>query len=169
MTSLFEQIVIEELDKLANLEEQAISRNDAETRVTTYSRQITIHLIKIVMFGPKCRDYNHWISEVDNWLTAIDKIRLKPKSYRMRFKDVQQWARLEYLDEHTYLNDVVGVIDNNEEYIPIGQDITRNNFITFSNMYDKILASCCNGKYSKEFLKATIKTEWFDRFKDTYK
>lgn len=52
-----------------------------------YSDQVTTHIFKCIVYTSAHQDYNHWISEISNWLSTINALNpkrgftIKPKDY----------------------------------------------------------------------------------------
>ena len=151
------------------LNEQAISRSDAESGVSHIASVIIEHLLKVLIFGPKCSAYNHWIKELDGWFKRIAEIKLKPKSYHPSLKDIRKWAREEPLEDlRSYLNDIRAVIFEEKDFLPVAQELLENNFDAFCVLYDTILSTCCNKPtYEIKKLYATLKS-WFDKYSYVY-
>lgn len=57
--------------------EMAFARKDAINKIRNLQSQIAKHIVKIVYYDAPEETKLHWKSEVDNWLSIIDQIKLK--------------------------------------------------------------------------------------------
>lgn len=151
------------------LDEQAISRSDAESGISHLADTLIEHLLKVLVFGPNCSAYNHWMSELNKWFKKISEIKLKPKSYHPTLKDVRKWAREEPLEDYrSYINTIEIIICEENIFIPIAEELLKDNFDSFCHLYDSILSTCCNKPtYTINILNDIIKN-WFNIFKEVY-
>lgn len=80
------------LDKIADtkLFEMARSRKDAKTITTGLSAPIIQHLIKLFVFNSP-ENKQHWIKEIDSWITQIDDIYLKPSNKKPDWQTLYDW------------------------------------------------------------------------------
>jgi hypothetical protein len=78
--------------------ELAYERKNAINRLDNLSCQISIHMLKLIVFNDSA-DFYHWLTELNGWLNQVDDISLKPNNKKLRKQDY-----LKYLKEH-YLED----------------------------------------------------------------
>lgn len=71
--------------------EMAFRRKKAEQIVTGLERQINYHLLKLLGFEAAPETRAHWKSELDEWLSQVAVIRLKPDSKPLPAKLVYEW------------------------------------------------------------------------------
>lgn len=64
-----------------SLFEMAMARRDAISKINSLENMISTHIIKSFIFNSHSQ--THWYSELDGWISAIEKIELKPSSKRV--------------------------------------------------------------------------------------
>lgn len=133
--------------------EEAMKRDEAETLISALSPQVCEHLMKCLMFGKNCQDYEHWAREIHGWLNSIQMIKLKQLSGKPSLKDLCNWACDEWLDENAYNNELINVMYDNEVYNPIGYTELKNNYKEFITFYKKILKEVSQKTYNAMVLK----------------
>jgi hypothetical protein len=77
------------MDRLCDtsLMEMAFQRKQARTHATGLSNQLSLHMIKILMFG-KAVQLAHWIKECDVWLHDIQDMTLKNTKKPLGYADL---------------------------------------------------------------------------------
>lgn len=131
------------------LMEQAMNLTDAESRITSMSYEIEVHLLKLLLCGKSHRSYNHWLSEIDAWLKTYNKVILKSTNKRPTKEQVNKWARTEWLNENTYKNDVISIKDQYK----VNNDLSYSDF---NKIYKNILDLSVSNDYSKEKLQQIL-------------
>ncbi len=129
--------------------EQAMNLADAESRITAISYELEVHLLKMLMCGKTNRNYNHWLSEVDGWLKAYNKIILKTTKKKPTSSQVNKWAREEWLTDQVYKNDVKSIKDEYKNT----KDIA---YQEFNKIYKKVLNLSVSDNYSKQNLQQLL-------------
>jgi hypothetical protein len=80
------------LEKLSDtlLFEMAFSRKSARDQVSALSPEIFEHLVKLFVFqAPEYK--KHWITEINAWLTQINRIYLKPSKKKPSWQTLYRW------------------------------------------------------------------------------
>lgn len=67
---------IDEILAREPLQEMFCSRKKAEAIITALEKPINDHLLKVMAI--ETNDYEHWATELLEWLDAVAEIRLKP-------------------------------------------------------------------------------------------
>lgn len=63
----------------------AHSRKDVLARLSNLSDELSEHIIKCMVYGDQYNSYNHWITEISNFLTEAS--RLESKSGKLSYND----------------------------------------------------------------------------------
>lgn len=71
--------------------EMSFRRKKAEQVVTGLERQINLHLLKLLAFDAAPETRAHWKTELDEWLTQIAVIRLKPDNRPIPARAAFEW------------------------------------------------------------------------------
>lgn len=113
------------------LTEQAKSRYDAEQKVVSLGKQINIHVLKCLIYGPDCQAFNHWVNEIENWLSDIKFIRLKPKNTVVSVNDRIKWGteiicNFDKFDKDSFNTLVNYVVKNSNDDKTIGLSLVMN-------------------------------------------
>jgi hypothetical protein len=84
------EIVLDWLGR-TRLYEMTKSRADGKNALRENSYNIAEHLVKLIMFGSRARDYRHWCKELNSWLSPLNKIRVEPKNKRFEFSVINEF------------------------------------------------------------------------------
>ena len=141
-------------DLLARTESQ--KRGEAESIISAIAPQILDHILKALMFGRKCQDYEHWCQEIFNWLNGIQRLKLKQNNKNIPFKYLERWACDEIFEEEHYERDLSNVMYQEEAYNPIGYSELKKDFIGVQTLYKTLLRKVSEGKFDKNVLKQEL-------------
>ena len=77
------------LDRISETQlfEMAFRRKEALSHALHLSDQISMHIIKVLMYG-QCEHTNQWCQEIDGWLRGIQRYRLKTNSKPLPYRDL---------------------------------------------------------------------------------
>jgi hypothetical protein len=71
--------------------EMSFRRKKAEQVVTGLERQINYHLLKLLAFDAAPETREHWRTELDEWLSQVAVIRLKPENKPIPARAAYEW------------------------------------------------------------------------------
>lgn len=140
-------------DKLANTKiyEMAKSRQDAKTTVTGISYNLIDHIIKLYVFNSPS-DVNHWKGEINGWIKALFKIRLKPNNKHPDKNTLYTWLVFDS-DPHysaEYVDEVVHILRDHDGYNAPLYDYDPEFVINeVLSIIDKICIDISNGLLNK--------------------
>ena len=137
--------------------EMAFERKDAIKKLDNLSYEISIHLLKLIVFN-NSNNFNHWLGELNSWLNQVDDIRLKPNNKKLKEEDYLKYLKELYLEN---IDQVEKNIKKLKNRYPEEKVIYDNpNFV-----YDKIkviLNKSCKQLLEDKFENLTEKEFNFD-------
>ena len=90
--------------------EQAHRRSDLESRITNESSQIIEHLIKVLKWSDPV-NYNKHLKDIDGWLKAIVKLKMKSTGYPKQ-KDYYKWMFTDNVGDVSDITMYVSTLDD---------------------------------------------------------
>ena len=86
--------------------ENAYQRADAETRITSTGNEVVEHLTKILKWDDPINRPKHE-KDINGWLYAIQRIKLKTKHKKPTANDYYQWILLDNAEDETEFDTII--------------------------------------------------------------
>jgi len=90
--------------------EMAFNRKQAIDAIQANSYEIDLHLLKILMYE-RVRDYDHWCTDINTWLSKIQRTRLKHNKKPLDFITLYKTIWEGYLESPGEVQDLMSDID----------------------------------------------------------
>ena len=167
----FKEIVLNKLydSPLFSLTEQSKQRYNAEQEVTGLGGEICLHILKCLIYGPKCDALPHWQNEINNWLYKIMKITLKPKRKLLSLRDILLWGTECLCDESkpsekSFIGTINFLKTDSRINEAVGLDLVTSSFLDILELIKQCYTNARNGEYTINKLCE----DWFQKHKDVY-
>jgi hypothetical protein len=123
----------------SRLFEMAFNRKQAIDTARSYSYEIDLHLLKILMYE-QVRDYDHWCTEVDTLLNRVQRTKLKHNKKPLDFDTLYKILWEGYLESPDEVKDLMSDID--KEYSK-SYKLINYDYLEIHKKIQNVLLSVC--------------------------
>ena len=81
------------MKKMVYIKGMSVKKSSLEDKMAQFGKQIEMHIAKCAMYGDSLEfgKYDHWISEIANWISDINQIYVKPSNKKL--KNIKQYRK----------------------------------------------------------------------------
>lgn len=124
--------------------EMAMPRKIAFEKIEKYNKEITSHIMKCIVY-PYSRDLDHWVKEIANLFTIINRVVLKQSSPKFEYQEYRD-SVFGYFGDEKY--DCANELDDfHYEYVmlkhypdfEITNDLVNKLYEFVSNLSDEVI------------------------------
>lgn len=150
--------------------EQSQRRYAAEQTVVSLSIQIIAHVLKCLIYGPKCIALNHWYDEISSWIFDISLITLKPDDKNIPPDTLLKWGTQPLCIQNQFnidrFNKLIRLATKKKEYTYTpGLKLVES---SYSEIFELIKKIYINSNNNENYIEDAC-NEWFKKYKDVYK